>query len=244
MAAPIPPDITNKKLAGLLEEVHDGRIQVPEYQRAVTWDDDGIKLLLASVSLSYSIGAVRLLQAGSADMRFDCRPVAGAPASSTAPERLLLDGQHRIAALYQLLVSGRAAPTDDANGKRTHRWYYVDMEAALDPGTDRDEAIVSLAESREELEWEQCLFPLRLVFGAKAERRRWQRGFATHPIEGRASFMDRFESEVLAAFEGYLVPTIDVGRDWTRWAVRVHGGRDGRMLSDRFRFAAREDRPS
>ena len=135
-------------------------------------------------------------------------------------------------------------PTDDASNKQTHRCYYVDIEAALDPGTDRDEAIVSLAESREELEWEQCLFPLRLVFGAKSERRRWQNGFATHPIEGRASLMDRFEREVLAAFRGYLVPTINVGREWTRWAVRVHGGRDGRMLSDRFRVTARADRPS
>ena len=178
------------------------------------------------------------------DVRFDSRPVAGAPTSSTAPERLLVDGQHRIAALYQVLVSGRAVPTEDANKKRTHRWYHVDIEAALDPGTDRDEAIVSLTESREELEWEQCLFPLRLAFGAKAERRRWQHGFATLPIEGRASLLGRFEREVLAAFREYLVPTINVGREWTRWAVRVHGGRDGRILADRFRVAAPEDRPS
>ena len=244
MAAAIPPDITNEPLAGLLQEVHDGRVQVPEFQRAVTWDDDGIKLLLASVSLNYPIGAVKLLQAGSVDVRFDSRPVAGAPTSSTAPERLLVDGQPRIAALYQVLVSGRVVPTDDANEQRTHRWYYIDIEAALDPGTDRDDAIVSLAESREELEWEQCLFPLRLVFGAKSERRRWQQSFATYPVEGRASLMDRFEREVLAAFRSYLVPTINVGRELTRWAVRVHGGRDGRMLSDRFRVAAREDRLS
>jgi Fe2+ or Zn2+ uptake regulation protein len=44
--------------------------------------------------------------------------------------------------------------------------------------------------------------------------------------------------EILAAVDGYLVPTIALGKETTRWSVRVHGGTYGRTLSDRFREAA------
>ena len=47
--------------------------------------------------------------------------------------------------------------------------------------------------------------------------------------------MDRFAAEVLEVFDGYVVPTIIVGQERTRWSVRVHGGPDGRSLSDRVR---------
>ena len=50
--------------------------------------------------------------------------------------------------------------------------------------------------------------------------------------------MGRFETKILAAFDGYLVPTIVLGTETTRWSVRVHGGPEGRRLSDRFREAA------
>jgi len=236
VAAPAIVELTNEPLGQLLEQVHDGRIQVPEFQRAVIWDDEGVRLLLASVSQSYPIGAVKLLQAGSSELRFECQPVAGAPPSSVEPERLLLDGQHRIAALYQVLASDRVVPIHDAEQKLTHRWYHVDIRAALDPDADRDDAIVSDSEAREELEWQDCLFPLRLVFGAPGELRRWQCGFTERGAD-RGPLLARFEHEVVAAFKGYVLPTINVGREWTRWAVRVHGGRDGRSLSDRFRVA-------
>jgi uncharacterized protein DUF262 len=255
VSAPTPFEISTQTLGQLLAGLHDGTIQVPEFQREMISDDDGIKLLLASVSLSYPIGAVKLLEAGSSHVRFDARPIAGAPASSTEPDRLLLDGQHRLTVLYQVLASGHVVPTQDEHKKPIRRWYYVDINGALDADSDRDESIISVPESRRtqraheidvstvEYEWEQCLFPLSLVFGDDAAARRWLRGFADHGTDAdaaaRATLMQRFESEVLAAFEEYLVPTFVVGKEWTRWAVRVHGGSEGRSLSDRFRIADR-----
>jgi hypothetical protein len=50
--------------------------------------------------------------------------------------------------------------------------------------------------------------------------------------------MRRFETQILAALDGYLVPTIVLGKETTRWSLRVHGGPEGRSLSDRFREAA------
>lgn len=260
MAAPTPFDISTQKLRQLLEELHDGSIQVPEFQRQMISDDDGIKLLLASVSLSYPIGAVKLLEAGSSDVRFDARLLSGAPTSSTEPRRLLLDGQHRLTVLYQVLASGQVVPTQDEHKQPIRRWYYLDTNAALDPDADRDDAIISVPDNRRvrtqpdseldvstvELEWDQCLFPLRLVFGGDSAARRWQRGFAEHgaveEAAARAQLMERFESQVLAAFADYLVPTFIVGTEWTRWAVRVYGGAEGRSLSDQFRIADRVTR--
>ena len=176
-------------LARLLEEAHDGRIQVPEFQRELILTDEWMKSLLASVSLGYPIGAVTLLEAGSREMRFESTSIADPPLSSHEPERLLIDGRRRITGLYQALASGR---------------------------------------------------PVEIRDGADAERRRWRDGFAGHggAEAARDRLMGRFETKILAAFDGYVVPTIPLRKETTRWSVRVHGGSEGRRLSDRFREAA------
>jgi hypothetical protein len=221
-------------LQRLLEEAHDGRIQVPEFQRELILTDEWMKSLLASVSLGYPIGAVMLLEAGTPEMVFETYPI-GNVRPSTEPERLLIDGRRRITGLYQVLASGRPVQIQDDGGEPTQRWYYLDVAAALDPAMDRDEAIISVSElSGPGSEPEQSLFPLRLVFGADAERRRW----LTTPAGHSAGRSGRFESEILAAFDGYQVPTIILGKETTRWSVRVHAGPDGPSLSDRFRDAA------
>lgn len=230
-------DSTKETLKKLLEKVQEGSIQLPEFQREWVWEDDRIKSLLASVSLSYPIGTLMLLQTGNPDVRFKARTVAGAPSSPSEPERMLLDGQQRITSLYQALASGEVVQTQDDHKKPIKRWYYIDIHAALDPDVDRDEAIISVPETRQvrtlheikldlstvELEWERCLFPLRLVFGDYSELRRWLRGFAKHgPVEetdARDELMDRFDSEVLKAFDGYLVPTIILGKESPKDAV-------------------------
>ena len=231
MAATTTFDSSKEFLKKLLDKAHDGGIQLPEFQREWIWEDERIKSLLASVSLSYPIGTLMLLKTGNPDVRFKARPIAGAPSAPTAPEMLLLDGQQRMTSLYQVLASGKVVQTEDDHKKPIKRWYYIDIHAALDPEGDRDEAIISVPETRQvrtlhdivldvstvELEWERCLFPLHLIFGGNGELRRWQRGFAKHgaidDTDARDQLMDRFEAEVLKAFEGYLVPTIILGNE-------------------------------
>jgi len=230
-------DSTKETLKKLLEKVQDGGIQLPEFQREWVWEDDRIKSLLASVSLSYPIGTLMLLQTGNHDVRFKARTVAGAPASTTGPDRMLLDGQQRMTSLYQALVSGEVVQTQDDHKKPIKRWYHINIHEALDPAADRDEAIISVPETRqvrtlhevildlstEELEWEQALFPLRLVFGRNSELKRWMRGFARHgatdETESRYDIIDRFDAEVLDAFDSYLVPTIILGKESPKDAV-------------------------
>ena len=68
------------------------------------WDDDHIRSLLASVSISYPVGAVMMLQTGNPAVRFKPRVVEGVNLDHPVePERLIPDGQQRLTALARLL---------------------------------------------------------------------------------------------------------------------------------------------
>jgi hypothetical protein len=43
-------------LSEQLEQAHRGELQLPDFQRGWVWDDHRIRALIASISLSYSIG--------------------------------------------------------------------------------------------------------------------------------------------------------------------------------------------
>ncbi len=112
-------------LAQLLEEARVGALQLPDFQRGWVWDDDHIASLLASISLSYPIGAVMTLQTGNPDVRFRPRVLEGVnPVGATEPETLLLDGQQRATSLYLALRAGKAVPTRDSKGKAMGRRYF------------------------------------------------------------------------------------------------------------------------
>lgn len=84
------PDLTE-----LLRQVHAGEIQLPDFQRGWVWDDSHIQSLIASVSRSFPIGSVMLLETGGEGVRFKPRVVEGTP----DPEQLILDGEQRIPGL-------------------------------------------------------------------------------------------------------------------------------------------------
>lgn len=109
-------DSTKRSLLGLLDEIEVGKVQLPDFQRGWVWDDDHVRSLLASVSVSFPIGAVMLLETGGEGVRFKPRPVEGTAdeLKSIQPERLILDGQQRLTSLFQSLCSGQPVATRDA----------------------------------------------------------------------------------------------------------------------------------
>ena len=98
-------------LKRLLDEVHEGVLQLPDFQRDWVWDDMRIRDLLASVAQGWPIGAVLLLENGG-ELKFKLRCFEEAPEypPSTAV-RLALDGQQRLTSLYLSLRSGKPVPT-------------------------------------------------------------------------------------------------------------------------------------
>jgi hypothetical protein len=224
-------------LAQLLDQARKGELQLPDFQRGWVWADEGITSLLASVSLSYPIGAVMTLQTGNPDVKFRPRTLEGVELTKeTEPEFLLLDGQQRTTSLYLVLKSGRAVATRDAKGKPLSRIYYVDMLKSLDPDADREDAILSvpadgvvkafgkeviLDVSSNQLEFDNRMFPLSIVLDQSATMD-WCMSFLEQgpgDKDDRMLLWKAFNSAIINSFVQYQVPTIELHRETPKEAV-------------------------
>ena len=226
-------DSTKEGLLALLSSIKEGKTQLPDFQRGWVWDDEHVRSLLASISLSYPIGAVMMLQTGNSDVRFKPRLVEGVTlANLPEPDRLILDGQQRLTSLYQAIFSGNHVTTRDARGNTIKRWYYLDIAEALDSNADREEATVGLPEDRivrnfrgdpiadystSEKEYEKELFPLTQIFDCSD----WRSGhneFWDYDKE-KVKLFDQFDRRVIKRFEQYLLPVIVLNKETPKEAV-------------------------
>lgn len=230
-------DSTKDSLQELLRSIHTGKVQLPDFQRGWVWDDEHVRSLLASISVSYPIGAVMLLQTGNADVRFKPRLVEGVELSNPAqPENLILDGQQRLTSLYQALYSGRPAATKDARGNAIMRWYYLDIRKSLDPAADREDAIVALPADRmirnfrgevmadystAEKECAAELLPLPLVYDT-AGLTAWQMKYLTvepERVNERLVRWNDLVQNVIQRFQQYQLPLILLRKETPKEAV-------------------------
>lgn len=225
-------DSTKKPLEELLKQARAGTLQLPDFQRSWVWRDDSLRAVLASVSRSFPVGTLMTLQTGG-DVNFKPRPIEGTPpnAAEIAPDALVLDGQQRITSLYQLTMRQEVVVTRDVKKQPIRRWYYINMQAALDPQVDREAAIIGVREDRTELrgfevvrdlstqghEFEQCMFPTNKIFDSD----QWQMGFANHWKfdQEKMKLWFAFANEVLAAFKQYQMPVIALDKSTSREAV-------------------------
>jgi len=224
-------------LPDLLKEIKDGKVQLPDFQRGWVWDDDHIASLIASISLSYPIGAVMLLQTGGDGVQFQPRPIQGVQLlNGIKPEYLILDGQQRMTSLYLAMGSGQPVPTTTNKGKEIERHYYLDIAKCLNPDEDRLDAVVSVPVGKRitsnfgrevdldlsilDKEFSKCHFPLDSLFDQTAYAA-WRRGFQKmfRNDDDKLDLFDKFEAEVVNRFQSYRVPTIELLRDTPKEAV-------------------------
>jgi hypothetical protein len=218
---------SERQMGKLLASIADGSIQLPDFQRDWVWDDEHIKGLLASVSMSYPIGTLMLLDTGNADVRFAARRVSGVELDKPVePTQLILDGQQRLTTLYQVLESRRVVDTRDVRNKPLQRWYYFDMRAATDPQGDRDEAVVAVRSDRTirdlkgvvldlSTQAKECaaeMFPARLLLDT-AGLLHWMLAYisgsdGTAPDASRMQRWAAFQEGVIGNFASYLIPVI------------------------------------
>jgi hypothetical protein len=226
-------DSTKEALQDILQDVRKGRIQLPEFQRGWVWDDEHIRSLLASISLSYPIGAVMMLLTGNPDVRFKARLLEGVYFDPQPdPERFLLDGQQRLTSLYQALCLDKPVITYDTRKKKILRWYYVDIVKSLDPYADREEAILGFAEDRKvrnfrgeiiedysdrTSEFKHCIFPLMKIFDYAGWRREFNKFWSYD--EEKVKLFDEFTEQIIKRFEMYHVPVIKLLRETPKEAV-------------------------
>jgi len=227
-------DSTKTPLQEILARAAKGSLQLPDFQRGWVWDDERIRSLVASVSMSFPIGAVMLLETGGQHVRFKPRPLAGTHEGlrQVAPETLILDGQQRLTSLYQALMSAAAVETKDAKGKPIRRWYYLDMKKAVTNNDDREDAVLSIPEDKRvktfggeitldvttpEREYAEDLFPANRIFASSEWRREYNKHWR-HDA-GKSDLFDRFEAEVIDRFKQYLVPVIELKKETPKEAV-------------------------
>ena len=104
MAIIIAPSSLDTELRRLLDDVNTGKIQLPEFQRSWTWDDNRIRGILASLSQGYPMGAIMRLQYGNESIRFKYRTIEGVKAPGITPDYLVLDGQQRLTSMFRAIT--------------------------------------------------------------------------------------------------------------------------------------------
>jgi len=227
---------TTRPLTALLNECADGSLQLPDFQRSWVWDEERIRSLISSISRGFPVGAIMTLRTGGA-VRFQPRPVEGTKVGDRKPDSLLLDGQQRMTSLYQVLLRGEPVRTVTPRQQRVVRWFYIDMRLALDPTVDRDEAIVSIPESKRVTsdfgrqvdldltsrakEIENLLFPVHELLNPG----QWQMDyFERHmgaDFESHFGIWKAFEEQIVSSFANYLLPVIELDRSTSKEAVCV-----------------------
>lgn len=224
-------------LSDVLRDIHSGKIQLPDFQRGWVWDEDHIRSLIASISLSYPVGAIMLLETGGDGVKFQPRPIAGVQLSEPVePEHLILDGQQRMTSLYLSLRSGKPVDTKTEKGKKIKRVFYLNINSCLDEFVDRIDAVVTLPPDRKltsdfgrkvdldltssDLEFEHGYFPLAVLF-EQEKYNAWRRGYQKkfRNDDARLDQFDNFESNVLKRFNDYRIPSIELLKDTPKEAV-------------------------
>ncbi len=228
-----------KPLSDLLGQAASGDLQLPDFQRGWVWDDDHIVSLLASISLSYPIGAVMMLRTGNPDVRFQTRPLEGIELEEVKdPEFILLDGQQRMTSLFLALKSTEPVLTRDARGKPMSRHYYANIDACINGLADREEqGIISVPEDRktttdfgrqvvldlssQEFEIAAGHFPLDIVLNS-SETMNWVlRYLEVGPGDNdeKRGKWRQFNEEVVEPFKNYQIPTIELAKSTPKEAV-------------------------
>lgn len=220
-------------LAGLLQQIEDGKIQLPDFQRDWVWDDDRICKLIESIAAGFPMGAAMFLETGNPAVRFTYRKFTGAEQSkNNNPDRLVLDGQQRLTTLFQVFKSNGATSVNGSKG-REKRYYYLDIQVALNPNRSMLESVVSMPENKiltenigrsikldlttREAEYQNMMFPLNLVFSYN-DAMDWVFGVMPYG-EDKVTMARDFHSKILKGITTYKFPVITLSKDTSKEAV-------------------------
>ncbi|MDG5747561.1 DUF262 domain-containing protein [Qipengyuania sp. XHP0207] len=232
-------DTTKTNLKDLLGEVHSGKLQLPDFQRDYVWDEDGVCSLLASIAKGFPVGALLTLERGGS-VEFKPRGLRGTPFENKpeeecpSPEMLLLDGQQRMTSLYQSVFSEKPAEVRTAKGKKVRRFFYLDIEKAMQGGAEFEEAIITIPDDRimkgafgkaegvdvstSELEYANLMFPLNQALNPT----QWIFDCVAYwkgRDQDRMQELFAFQKDILERIQSYAMPVIRLDKSNSREAV-------------------------
>ena len=224
-------------LTDLMKDVDTGAAQLPDFQRGWVWDDGRIKALILSLIHNFPVGAAMFLEYGNESIHFKHKPIEGSCANpNTEPKELILDGQQRLTSLYNALYSKNPVHTKTDKGKEIDRYYYLDIEKAIDPNADDEDVIISIPSTRQvtsnfgrkvekdlstrKHEFEQKMFPLNIILDS-GEEQGWQNEYYAYYNYDPAiirQFTELF-SKIIMPTQKYAMPVILLDKETPKEAV-------------------------
>ncbi len=227
----------DRPLTDLMIAVDSGSAQLPDFQRGWVWDDGRIKALILSVIHNFPVGAAMFLEYGNESIHFKHKPIEGSNANpDTEPDELILDGQQRLTSIYNALYSKNPVHTKTDKGKEIDRYYYLNIEKALDPSADDDEVIISIPATRQvtsdfgrkiELdlstrkdEFKHKMFPLNIILNSGVEQG-WQNeyyAYYNYDPDVIRQFTELF-SKIIMPTQKYAMPVILLDKETPKEAV-------------------------
>jgi hypothetical protein len=224
-------DSTKSSLKSILDEIMVGKIQLPDFQRGWIWDDEHIRSLLESIGRSFPIGSIMLLEHGG-EARFQYRYVEGVdmPSNDVNVERLILDGQQRLTSLIQVLRLRKPVKTKNAQKKEISRYYYLDIEKAMQANGSLEEAIIGVDENKlvkvnfgrnialdlstPEKEFDNFYFPFNQVLDSD----NWEAALMAYDQQKLLRYM-AFRTQVLSKYRDYVIPIIELKKGNSKEAI-------------------------
>lgn len=227
----------DRPLTDLMKAVETGAAQLPDFQRGWVWDDGRIKALILSVIRNYPVGAAMFLGYENESIHFKHKPIEGSDADpAKEPDELILDGQQRLTSLYNALYSKKPVHTKTDKGKEIDRYYYLDIEKAIDPAADDEEVIISVPSTKQinsdfgrkidmdlstrKHEFEKKMFPLNIILDS-GEEQGWQNeyyAFYNYDPAIIRQFTELF-SKIIMPTQKYAMPVILLDKETPKEAV-------------------------
>lgn len=213
----IIPD--KRKVVGLVEQAHEGKICLPNFQRNFVWTREEVADLVRSIVRGYFIGSLLLLRCDPANPPFAPVFLRGAkPAYRDArPELLVLDGQQRLSSLIYALT----APDLSLKDSSQRRWFFVNLDLLLNE-PDSDDVVFDRAKRElrgldiAEVQYEQRMLACTVLMSQQAFYR-WRDGYEDWLRMNHPDQVDRYRSDwrdgwtsAATAFQTFEVPLVEL----------------------------------
>lgn len=227
----------DRPITDLMKAVDSGAAQLPDFQRGWVWDDERIKALILSVIHSFPVGAAMFLEYGNESIHFKHKPIEGSDANpDVVPTELILDGQQRLTSLYNALYSKNPVHTKTDKGKEIERYYYLNIEKAVDPSADDEDVVISVPATKQVTsdfgrkveidlstrhdEFRLKMFPLNIILNS-GEEQGWQNeyyAFYNYAPDIIQQFTELF-TKIIMPTQKYALPVILLDKETPKEAV-------------------------
>ncbi|MCD6241135.1 DUF262 domain-containing protein [Candidatus Bathyarchaeota archaeon] len=154
------------KVQELLNDVYEGKVVLPDFQRSFIWEPEDVRQLLVSVLGGYFIGTILMLDSLRDESMFALRLIEGVKEVNPEAEiqsmvKIILDGQQRTTALFYALYE----PNIPLKYRKSPYRFYLDINKALNEDWDNAVVAVNLNDKRKltELENQLDVIPFSLI---------------------------------------------------------------------------------